>query len=116
VLAASFEKRVGRYTVGDRNRVIGFLTPGGDFWVYGNRLRLERTIGPEEKRLSLIAWDELFFFSSTDSWQRNRMALGFHKGLNDKVAIEPYYLHQVDGHTRSGDVDALGVIFKVRVH
>ena len=116
MLAASFEKRVGRYTVGDRNRVIGFLLPGSDFWAYGNRLRVERTLGREEKRLSLFAWDELFFFSSTHSWQRNRMALGFHKGLTDRVAIEPYYLHQIDGHARSGDIDALGVIFKVRVH
>jgi hypothetical protein len=93
-----------------------FLTPGGDFWAYGNRLHLERMIGAEEKRLSLIAWNEVFFFSSTDSWQRNRMAFGLHKGLNDRVAIEPYYLRQIDGHTRSRDVDALGVIFKVEVH
>jgi len=116
VLAATFSKLAGRYAIDDRNRVIGFLISGSNFWGYGNRLRVERSIGPEEKRMAVIGWDELFFFSNTDSWQRNRVALSFHKGITDRLAVEPYFLHQTDGNTRPGNVNAFGLVFKVRVH
>ena len=116
VLAATFSKSAGRIAIDDRNRVLGFLIPGSDFWVYGNRLHAERSIGPEKKRMALIGWDELFFFSNTDSWQRNRVALSFDKGISDRLAIEPYLLHQTDGHIHPGNVNAFGLVFKVRVH
>lgn len=116
VLAATFSKSAGRYAIDDRNRVIGFLLPGSDFWAYGNRLRAERSIGPEEKRMALIGWDELFFFSNTDSWQRNRVVLSLHKGITDRLAVEPYFLHQTDGHTRPGNLNAFGLILKARIH
>jgi hypothetical protein len=116
VLATTFRQSAGRYTIDDRNRVIGFLIPGTDFWVYGYRLRVERSIGPEEKRMALIGSDELFFFSNTDTWQRNRLALSFHKGITDLLAVEPYLLHQTDGHISPGHLNGFGVILKVTVH
>ncbi len=116
VLAATFSTSAGKYVIDDRNRVVGFLIPNSDFWVYGNRLHVERSIGPEEKHMALIGWDELFFFSNTDSWQRNRVAFSFHKGINNRLAMEPYFLHQIDGHIRPGNVNAFGLVFKVKIH
>jgi hypothetical protein len=116
VLAATFTQGAGRLRIDDRNRMIGFLITRNDFWAYGNRLRFTFPIGPEEKRVSLFAWDELFFFSSTSSWQRNRMAFGVHDGLTDRVAIEPYFLHQTDGHLRPGHLNTFGLVLKAKIH
>jgi hypothetical protein len=116
ILAASVEETVHAYRLDDRNRIVGVLSPSGNFWVYGNRGRIERRIGPDSSPDFLFGWDELFYFSNTTAWQRNRAAVGFHKAFSQRIAVEPYYLHQTDGHSRPGDINTLGITLDLRVH
>jgi Protein of unknown function (DUF2490) len=113
VLAVTVQATKHGFRVDDRNRFVAALSGGDNFWVYGNRLRVERRIA--SSRDFLFGWDELFYFSSTAAWQRNRIAVGFHKSFDERLAVEPYFLHQTDGHSRPGDLNALGIIFNVRL-
>jgi hypothetical protein len=113
VLAATVEMTKHEFHFDDRNRFVAVLSGGNNSWVYGNRLRIERQIAGS--RDFLFAWDELFYFSSTAAWQRNRIAVGFHKSFNQTFAVEPYFLHQTDGHSRPGDLNTLGIILNVRL-
>jgi Protein of unknown function (DUF2490) len=114
VLAATIEETVRAFRLDDRSRIVAVLSPANNFWVYGNRGRVERGIRSENSRDFLFGWDELFYFSNTAAWQRNRVAVGFHKALSERIAVEPYYLHQTDGHSRPGNLNTFGIIFDVR--
>jgi hypothetical protein len=116
VLAATIEETVHAFRLDDRSRIVAVLSPTNNFWVFGNRGRIERGIRSENSRDFLFGWDELFYFSNTAAWQRNRVAVGFHKALSERIAVEPYYLHQTDGHSRPGNLNTLGIIFDVRAH
>jgi hypothetical protein len=113
VLAATVDVTKREFRIDDRNRFVAVLSGSDNFWVYGNRLRVERRVAG--KRDFVFAWDELFYFSSTAAWQRNRVAVGFHKSFNERLAVEPYFLHQTDGHSRPGDLNTLGIILNVRL-
>jgi hypothetical protein len=114
-LAATVKWERHGYTVEDRNRFVAVLRKDDNFWMYGNRLRVERNVGCATGRDFLFVWDELFYFSNTGAWRRNRVAVGFHKTFDERMAVEPYYLHQTDGHSRPGDLDTLGIILRVRL-
>jgi hypothetical protein len=114
ILATTIEETMRAYNFDDRSRIVGVISPSGNFWVYGNRARIERKIGSESSRDFWFGWDELFYFSNTEAWQRNRVAAGFHKAFSERIAVEPYYLHQTDGHSRPGDLNTFGVTFDVR--
>ncbi|MBB5327817.1 DUF2490 domain-containing protein [Tunturiibacter gelidoferens] len=113
VLAATVEVTKHRYRIDDRNRFVAVIGGGDSFWVYGNRLRIEQKF--TRSRDFVFAWDELFYFSSTGAWQRNRAAVGFHKSFDERLSVEPYFLHQTDGHSRPGDLNTLGIILNVRL-
>jgi hypothetical protein len=114
VLAATMEETVHAFRLDDRSRIVAVLSPANNFWVYGNRGRIEHGIRSENRQDFLFGWDELFYFSNTAAWQRNRVAVGFHKALSERIAVEPYYLHQTDGHSRPGNLNTLGITFDVR--
>jgi hypothetical protein len=114
ILATTIEETMRAYSFDDRSRIVGVISPSGNFWVYGNRARIEHKIGFESSRDFWFGWDELFYFSNTEAWQRNRVAVGVHKAFGERIAIEPYYLRQTDGHSRPGDLNTFGVTFDVR--
>jgi hypothetical protein len=115
ILAATVGASWRQYQLDERNRVVGVLGKDTAYWVYGTRARVERTLGNPNRHDYVFLWDELFYFADTSAWQRNRIAVGLHKRITKKMAIEPYYLQQTDGHSRPGDLNTFGIIFEVRL-
>jgi hypothetical protein len=103
--------------VSDRNRFIGALgvTGAGNFWVYGNRPRIDYQIGPVQRKASLFIWDELFYFSNRAGWTRNRFAVGGRKAFSDRIAATLYYQRQTDGYVRPSHINTVGVLFELRL-
>jgi hypothetical protein len=65
--------------------------------------------------MSLYAWDEIYYFSDTGGWTRNRFALGGRKALNATVAISLYYQHQLDSHSKPARIDTIGLTTELRL-
>jgi hypothetical protein len=83
-------------TISDHSRLIDVLgiTNNRTFLIYGNRPKIDCTIGPEEWKTALSAWNEVFYLSNRNGWTRNRLAIG-KKGLNERTAINLYYERQM---------------------
>ncbi|HEX5411025.1 MAG TPA: DUF2490 domain-containing protein [Terriglobia bacterium] len=103
-----------RWEISDRNlgerRFIGAARD----WRYRNRVELRRHITALRKRISVFAWDEVFYSSTINRWYRNRIALGAGRRISNRISVDLYYLHQNDGVSRPGDLNTLGVSIRTR--
>jgi hypothetical protein len=117
ILAMTILKAHGKWTISDRNRFAGQLatTNTADLWVYGNRPRVDRSVGPERWKTSLFLWDELFYFSGPVSHPRNRAALGVRKAVTPAFAFNLYYQRQDDSYSKPGNINTIGVLIEARV-
>ena len=115
ILAGTLQASYRGFSLDDRNRFAGVISEAQSFWVYGDRIKVHHAVGASSRHNFLFAWDELFYFSDTHSWQRNRLEVGFHKYISDSLALESYYLHQTDGHSRPGEIDTVGLSLVLRV-
>jgi hypothetical protein len=117
ILAATVFARYGALTISDRNRFIGALGITGtqDFWIYGNRPRIDYKIGPDAWKTSLFAWDEIFYFSNHNGWIRNRLAIGGRKALNERTTVNLYYQRQNDDHGSPRVINAVVVLIELRL-
>jgi len=102
------------FVVSDRNRVeFHFHSPSPNFVQYRNRMQIEHAL-PLHDLHGFVA-DEVFYDSVASAWIRNRFYLGVAKKVNKHSALEIYYVRQNDGHSRPGDINALGSTFKIRL-
>ena len=117
ILAATVFARYRALTISDRNRFIGALGITGtqDFWIYGNRPRIDYKIGPDAWKTSLFVWDEIFYFSNHTGWTRNRLAIGGRKALNERTTVNLYYQRQNDGHSSPRVSNAVVVLIELRL-
>jgi Protein of unknown function (DUF2490) len=117
ILAASVFARYRALTLSDRNRFIGALGITGtqNFWIYGNRPRIDYKIGPDAWKTSLFVWDEIFYFSNHNGWTRNRLAIGGRKALNERTTVNLYYQRQNDGHSSPRVINAVVVLIELRL-
>jgi hypothetical protein len=117
ILAATMFAKYGALTMSDRNRFVGALGITGteDFWIYGNRPRIDYQIGPDSWKTSLFVWDEIFYFSNHNDWTRNRLAIGGRKALNEQTTVNLYYQRQNDGHSSPRVINAVVVLIELRL-
>lgn len=115
MLTATARRNWERWVVADRNRFLGAIGTGNDFWIYLNRPRVDYRIGPATKGASLFVWDEIFYFSSFHAWTRNRFAAGARKIFGERWAADAYYLRQDDRRGQPRDINGLGLTFEVRI-
>ena len=117
ILAATVFAKYGALTMSDRNRFIGALGITGteDFWIYGNRPRIDYQIVPDAWKTSLFVWDEIFYFSNHNGWTRNRLAIGGRKALNERTTVNLYYQRQSDGHSSPSVINAVVVLIELRL-
>src|SRR4030095_7745671 len=117
ILAATLISKWRALTLSDRNRFIGALgiTGAGNFWVYGNRPKIDYEIGPTRWKGSLFGWDEIFYFSNHAGWTRNRFAVGGRKAFSDRIAVDLYFQRQTDRYSRPSHSNTVEVLFELRV-
>lgn len=113
-LATTIATSWKRWEVSERNlgerRFVGTARD----WRYRNRVEFRREIVLARRKLSVFAWDEVFYSSTLDRWYRNRFALGAGRKITNRISIDLYYLRQNDGYSRPGDLNTLGVSIKTR--
>ena len=103
-----------RWLLSDRN--LGerrFLTNGRE-WRYRNRVEIRRPVAIFRKRLSVFAWDEVYYSSNIHRWYRNRLALGAGRKLTERISVDIFYVHQNDGYSHPGDLNGVGMSLKTR--
>ena len=94
----------------DRNRgEFRFIKGQGFSTRYRNRLRAERDLGLGRFVFTPFAYDEIFYDTRYDVWNRNRYAFGVYVPIGPHVVIETYYLRQNDSRSRTLRIKALGL-------
>jgi len=59
--------------------------------------------------------DEVFYDSATKKFSRNRFNVGIGKTLNKNLAVDVYYMRQNDGFSRPGDLNVIGITWRVKL-
>jgi len=115
ILAVTGKQTWGRWTISDRNRLMGAIDGGNNFWAYLNRPRIDYSVGRGSWHMSTFAWDEMFYFSVFHGWTRNRFAVGARKAFTKNIAADIYYLRQDDARSQLHDFNGLGAALEVRI-
>lgn len=107
----------GRLTLVDRNRFCGrFGNHGiGPSFVYRNRPRIDYRIGPEKWEASLFGWDEVYYFTSTGAWTRNRIVGGGHKAFTERIAGDLYYQRENNSNSKPAHINTIAVLLELRI-
>ncbi len=114
--AATVRFPLDHFTLSDRNLFERRLRhPGGDSTRYRNRLQIEHPIGSPKIKLSAFVSEEPFYDWSFNAWVRNRFAVGVTKVLNKHVTTDFYYMRQNDGHSVPGDLNILGIRWRIKL-
>lgn len=87
---------------------------GTRFWVCQNRPRVECGISAMWPRASVFLWDEVSYYSNSESWTRNRVAAGVRMQIDAGWTLDPYYLHQYYLHSQPGHIHVIGFTAAVR--
>ena len=112
-LEAALKFPAGRFTIGDRNRVEFHIHhPAPNFIQYRNRIQLEHPVKLGKVEVSGYVADEVFYDSIAKAWIRNRIFVGASRKITQHFTLDLYYVRQNDGHSRPGDINALGTTFK----
>jgi hypothetical protein len=115
MLAATLKVARERWTVSDRNRFLGAIGGGNDFWLYLNRPRVDYTLGSPRWGTSAFLWDEVFYFSVFHKWTRNRSAAGVRKAIHKNWAVDLYYLRQDDSKLQPRVINGVGATLELRI-
>ncbi len=59
--------------------------------------------------------EEVFYDSILKKFSRNRFTVGITKTLNKKLSLDLYYMLQNDGYTHPGDLNVVGISFKIKL-
>lgn len=115
MLSATMRKNWVGWTIADRNRFMGAIGGGNDFWIYVNRPRVDWRVGASSMGTTLFLWDEAFYFSLFHGWTRNRFAAGARKEFGKRWAADAYYLRQDDSRIQPRDLNGLGLTLEIRL-
>lgn len=103
-----------RWLLRDRNLEERRFLVKGQEWRYRNRVEFRRPIAIIRERLSIFAWDEVYYSSHLRRWYRNRFALGAGRRLTEKISVDVFYVHQNDGFSHPGNLDGVGMLLKTK--
>jgi hypothetical protein len=107
---------LGKVTLPNRVRVERVVRHGGsDRWNFRFRPGVEVPIEVGGQKLSLFANNEIFYDTGPRAWTRNRFIGGVSKKLSDRFTADFWYMHQNDGFSTPGDIQAFGTTFKIKL-
>ena len=104
----------GKFTFSDRNQFERRLRLINSTR-YRNRLQVEHPIKIGKTALQLFASDEVFYDWSVNEWVRNRFAVGVSRKFNNTFTGDVYYMRQNDGRSRPGNLNIIGVTYRIRL-
>lgn len=103
-----------RIQAGDRSRIdLRFIEGSGFSWRYRNRLSAQRTFKVHRFTFSPYAQGEIFYSSSSGSWNKTIYQFGADFPLRKHFDFEPYYEHDNDVGSIPDHVNALGLTVSV---
>jgi len=103
-----------RIQAGDRSRVdLRFIEGSGFSWRYRNRLNVQRTFRIHRVVFSPYAQAEVFYSSSTDSWNKTTVQVGADFPFRKRLDFEPYYEHDNNIGSTPNQVNAFGLTTSV---
>jgi Protein of unknown function (DUF2490) len=102
------------WTIRDRNLVEKRYLTSGAPWRYRNRLELEGPVRLGHRSFKAVVWDEVYYDSAAKGWTRNRAAIGGEREVLPRLRLGLYFIHQNDGHTRPGDLNALAMTIRAK--
>lgn len=113
--AATAGTSLGRWKIGDRSQFERRFTSSGRSWRYRNRVEILHPFKLAGRSFQADVWDEVFYDSSVKAWSRNRAAAGAEKEISPRLRVGLYWIHQNDGRTLPGNLDALAVTIRTRL-
>lgn len=85
-------------------------------WRYRFGMLVEKEL-PKEfmKSTKAFVGDEVFYDSILNRISRNRFTAGINKGLSKQLSVDLYYLRQNDRFARPGNLNVIGVTWRVKM-
>ena len=119
VLNLTAKFKAGEFLFTDRNLIERRVRHDSrDFTVYRNRLQIDHPAQLGAFKFKPFIADEVWYSTQTGAqgdlgWFRNRLSAGIIKQFGERFNAEVFYLRQMDGVSRPGNVHALGTLFRV---
>ena len=114
-IAATAGKSFGRWRISNRNRFERRFTTSGESWRYRNRIQIQHPFRLGSHTFHADVWDEVFYDSAVKAWSRNRAAIGVEKEISPRLRVALHLIHQNDGRTLPGDLNAVAVTIRTRL-
>jgi hypothetical protein len=114
IFAATVRLPLGKFVLSDRNQFERRLRFPLNSTRYRNRLQVEHPVKLGATELSLFAADEVQYDWSLNGWTRNRFIAGVSRRFSNHFTGDVYYMRQNDGRSRPGDLNVLGLTYRLR--
>jgi Protein of unknown function (DUF2490) len=114
-IAATAGTSINKWRISDRNGFEKRFTSSGHSWRYRNRIEIQHPFKLGRHSFLADVWDEVFYDSSVKAWARNRAAAGAEKEITPRLRVGLYLIHQNDGRTLPGDLNAIAVTIRTRL-
>lgn len=111
--AATVRVPLGKFLLSDRNTFERRIRRPLNSTRYRNRLQLDHPVKFGNTLLQLFVSDEVFYDWSVDDWVRNRFTVGLTRRFNKYFTGDFYYMRQNDGRSRPGDLNVIGVTYRI---
>lgn len=114
-VAATLQFPLGRFTLTDRNLFERRLREPLNSTRYRNRLQIAHPLKLGGLEVNAYLANEVFYDWSLKGWTRNRLAAGVTRRVTKNLTLDLYYMRQMDGFSRPGDLNVIGSAFRIRL-
>lgn len=112
---ATYRFPIKKIGLSHRSWVESRLREPRNSWRYRPSLTFEKDIGKIIPDTKFFMTEEIFYDSILKRFSRNRFSVGITKPLTRKLSLDVFYLRQNDGFSRPGNLNVIGMNFKIRL-
>jgi len=112
----TLRREFGKIDLSDRNQFEYHVRNSrSDKFNYRNRLQIERETEINNFKLKPFASAEVFYDSQFETFSRLWLTAGVSKKFNKNLTLDVYYLRQLDGWSRPGDLNVFGTTLRIHL-